>query len=196
MSRQPPSNRPGPPSQPPSGSRAPTYGPNTGPQMSRSTAPHPGSRQSAGPRPPSQGPAVNRVACQFCRRLFAEDRIEVHSAICRTHSSKKRQPFDSAKQRLNHLLQEKDIRRVTKSKKPPKLVNVPWKEAHNNWIGNKDTGKGGGGSTRTSTRSGGKPGGAPPPMEADDRIPCPGCGRKFNKLAAEKHIPYCVSKNR
>ena len=37
----------------------------------------------------------------------------------------------------------------------------------------------------------------PPPVsmpdEADDRVQCPHCNRKFNALAAERHIPKCVS---
>ena len=37
----------------------------------------------------------------------------------------------------------------------------------------------------------------PPPVatsdECDDRVPCPHCGRRFNALAAERHIPKCTS---
>ena len=35
------------------------------------------------------------------------------------------------------------------------------------------------------------PAGLPPPPECDDRTPCPHCGRRFNALAAERHIPKC-----
>ena len=34
----------------------------------------------------------------------------------------------------------------------------------------------------------------PPPDEfadADDRVPCPNCGRKFNSDVAARHIPRC-----
>ena len=40
----------------------------------------------------------------------------------------------------------------------------------------------------------GRTGEAPPAAmmeELDDRITCPTCGRKFNQLAAERHIPLC-----
>lgn len=37
----------------------------------------------------------------------------------------------------------------------------------------------------------------PPPEptsdEVDDRVPCPHCGRRFNAMAAERHIPKCSS---
>lgn len=28
----------------------------------------------------------------------------------------------------------------------------------------------------------------------DDRVPCKWCGRKFNDVAAERHIPVCEQK--
>jgi len=31
---------------------------------------------------------------------------------------------------------------------------------------------------------------------ADDRVPCKFCGRKFNDVAAERHIPYCEQKHK
>jgi len=30
--------------------------------------------------------------------------------------------------------------------------------------------------------------------EPDDRVPCRHCGRKFNSVAAERHIPHCAKK--
>jgi endogenous inhibitor of DNA gyrase (YacG/DUF329 family) len=35
-------------------------------------------------------------------------------------------------------------------------------------------------------------------MEAqmDDRVACKHCGRKFNEKAAERHIPYCATKQK
>ena len=33
----------------------------------------------------------------------------------------------------------------------------------------------------------------PEPPEYDDRVPCPHCGRRFNAMAAERHIPKCTS---
>ncbi|KAF5837325.1 hypothetical protein DUNSADRAFT_4533 [Dunaliella salina] len=32
-----------------------------------------------------------------------------------------------------------------------------------------------------------------PPVDLDDRVPCPHCGRKFAELAAERHIPHCAN---
>jgi hypothetical protein len=31
--------------------------------------------------------------------------------------------------------------------------------------------------------------------EADDRIQCPYCGRKFNENAAQRHIDFCKTKS-
>lgn len=50
--------------------------------------------------------------------------------------------------------------------------------------------------------SGGKNGGGygggssyqPQPDQYDDRTPCPHCGRKFNDIAAQRHIPHCQNK--
>ena len=30
-----------------------------------------------------------------------------------------------------------------------------------------------------------------PSYEVDDRVLCEYCGRKFNEVAAERHIPHC-----
>ena len=30
-----------------------------------------------------------------------------------------------------------------------------------------------------------------PPLDVSDYIQCPHCGRKFNQMAAERHIPKC-----
>ena len=47
---------------------------------------------------------------------------------------------------------------------------------------------------------GGKPGELPEfkptPPELDDRTPCPYCGRKFNDVAAQRHIPFCKNKSK
>ena len=44
--------------------------------------------------------------------------------------------------------------------------------------------------THCKQNSGAEASGMPPP-ECDDRTPCPHCGRRFNALAAERHIPKC-----
>ena len=33
----------------------------------------------------------------------------------------------------------------------------------------------------------------PSPQENSDLIPCPHCSRKFNKNAADRHIPICAN---
>ncbi|KAG9391002.1 ABC transporter [Carpediemonas membranifera] len=42
---------------------------------------------------------ITRVPCEFCGRKFAEDRIERHMNTCAKRTDKKRQVFDSSKQR-------------------------------------------------------------------------------------------------
>lgn len=37
-------------------------------------------------------------------------------------------------------------------------------------------------------------GGGAASYEYDDRTPCPYCGRKFNDVAAQRHIPHCQNK--
>ena len=35
-----------------------------------------------------------------------------------------------------------------------------------------------------------------PSYEVDDRVLCRHCGRKFNEVAAERHIPHCAKKQK
>lgn len=39
-------------------------------------------------------------------------------------------------------------------------------------------------------------GGAAEPVVDDDLVECPACGRKFNEIAAERHIPGCKKRNK
>lgn len=40
------------------------------------------------------------VNCSYCKRNFAEDRIEKHQVICKTIKTKKRRVYDGAKKRV------------------------------------------------------------------------------------------------
>lgn len=44
------------------------------------------------------------VSCRFCERNFYEDRIAKHESICSKTLKKKRKVFDSAKQRVQVLV--------------------------------------------------------------------------------------------
>jgi hypothetical protein len=51
----------------------------------------------------------------------------------------------------------------------------------------------GAGRAAAKAEADGTPYTAPQGDDFDDRVPCPHCGRKFNEIAAERHIPKCSS---
>lgn len=74
-----------------------------------------------------------------------------------------------------------------KSKKPE--VKSNWRRKHEDFINAIRSAK----QVQAHLAAGGKLSDLPPPPVSDnyDYIQCPHCGRKFNKAAADRHIPKC-----
>jgi len=144
------------------------------------------------------------VPCACCGRSFAADRIDKHVKVC-TSARKTRKVFDSRSARLGEYQEEvRNAQRGRRPEKPPAAARA----------GGGGDGEGGGKLPKWKAQSSAlrqamdynrkmaqakKDGVAisslpPPPAtsaEADDRIECPHCARKFNSKAAERHIPKC-----
>ncbi|KAK1132586.1 hypothetical protein K0M31_013971 [Melipona bicolor] len=133
------------------------------------------------------------VPCKMCGRRFAQDRITLHEQICAKTMQKKRKQFDTMMYRVKGTDLEPFVKKglakkqLEKSKKPE--VKSNWRRKHEDFINAIRSAK----QVQAHLAAGGKLSDLPPPPVSDncDYIQCPHCGRKFNKAAAERHIPKC-----
>ncbi|XP_043522927.1 uncharacterized protein LOC122535450, partial [Frieseomelitta varia] len=133
------------------------------------------------------------VPCKMCGRRFAQDRITLHEQICTKTMQKKRKQFDTVMYRVKGTDLEPFVKKglakkqLEKSKKPE--VKSNWRRKHEDFINAIRSAK----QVQAHLAAGGKLSDLPPPPVSDncDYIQCPHCGRKFNKAAAERHIPKC-----
>ncbi|KAK9310041.1 hypothetical protein QLX08_000512 [Tetragonisca angustula] len=133
------------------------------------------------------------VPCKMCDRRFAQDRITLHEQICTKTMQKKRKQFDTVMYRVKGTDLEPFVKKglakkqLEKSKKPE--VKSNWRRKHEDFINAIRSAK----QVQAHLAAGGKLSDLPPPPVSDncDYIQCPHCGRKFNKAAAERHIPKC-----
>ncbi|XP_031831846.1 uncharacterized protein LOC116426686 isoform X3 [Nomia melanderi] len=132
------------------------------------------------------------VPCKICGRRFAQDRVVLHEQICTKTGQKKRKLFDSVMYRVKGTELEKFVLKKGSSKKQPEKsseVKSNWRRKHEDFINAIRSAK----QVQAHLAAGGKLSDLPPPPASDtsDYIQCPHCGRKFNKAAAERHIPKC-----
>lgn len=133
------------------------------------------------------GVPLNLVPCQNCGRNFAADRIQKHIQAC--SSQKKRKVFDVTKMRV----QGTDAASFVLTKKgrqaqqaPPKAPKTNWRNKHEEFINAiryaKMAGK--------IEKEGGSLANLPPPPRSEnpDYVQCPYCMRRFNQVAAERHM--------
>ena len=140
----------------------------------------------------------SRLECQGCGRRFTEAALATHGRICaKIFGGKKRRVFDSSKHRRAGTDMEAFAPKTTSAKKqqqgpPPAESNRPnsiprWKQQSE--------------ELRAAMRAmrevkdamaNGRPL-PPPPVSAPDPslVQCPHCGRRFNEVAAARHIPSC-----
>ncbi|CAH7317266.1 Zc2hc1b [Phodopus roborovskii] len=123
--------------------------------------------------------------CEVCGRCFAADVLERHEPICKKLFNKKRKPFNSLKQRL----QGTDIPTVSK---PPQTKAQPmkksnWRQQHEDFINAIRSAK----QCTLAIREGRPLPPPSPPTINPDYIQCPYCMRRFNEMAAQRHINFC-----
>ena len=158
--------------------------------------------------------------CPDCGRKFNQNAFEKHVKICKKVFMQKRKKFDSTKQRLQGDGVDPELKKVyEKAKKEETRAQRGGGGGggggmalkHNDQpVGGKGGGGGGGGDSKWKQQSqafreamkaardyakakerGEEP--PPPVISAPDPslIPCPHCGRRFNEMAANRHIPQC-----
>ncbi|XP_015439761.1 PREDICTED: uncharacterized protein LOC107194628 [Dufourea novaeangliae] len=149
------------------------------------------SRASALPKTGNACASDLLVPCKMCGRRFAQDRVILHEQICAKTAQKKRKQFDSVMFRVKGTELEKFVKKGVckkQTEKPPE-VKSNWRRKHEDFINAIRSAK----QVQAHLAAGGKLSDLPPPPASDtsDYIQCPHCGRKFNKAAADRHIPKC-----
>jgi len=131
-----------------------------------------------------------RMQCPHCSRSFFQRAFERHVKICKNVFVKKRKAFNAVEQRMEEE-QKQALRKETLQEQEDGgalVKNQKWKaksEAFRNAIKHARL-------AAVAERTGGPmPELAPAPAEADDRVPCPYCNRRFSAETAERHIPKC-----
>ncbi|XP_076165362.1 uncharacterized protein LOC143145664 [Ptiloglossa arizonensis] len=131
------------------------------------------------------------VPCKMCGRRFAQDRVTLHEQICAKTGQKKRKQFDTVMFRVKGTELERFVKKGHNKKQleKPAEVKTNWRRKHEDFINAIRSAK----QVQAHLAAGGKLSDLPPPPVSDtsDYIQCPHCGRKFNKPAAERHIPKC-----
>jgi len=149
-------------------------------------------------QPQQQSPAVARddlVACKYCQRRFATDRIAYHEEICARAGKKKRKTYDAAKHRMGGTEMEQFCKKTKSGSKgapgKPGQSKSNWRQKHEEFIAAIRSAK----QAQEHLAKGGnlKDLPPPPPSSNPDYITCPHCGRRFNESAAARHIPKCAT---
>ncbi|XP_011347401.2 uncharacterized protein LOC105285127 isoform X2 [Ooceraea biroi] len=146
--------------------------------------------------PPFEIPEFRRdeppilLPCAVCGRTFSPDSLERHIEICSKNRSKKRRPFDSAKQRLQgtelaEFLPKQETRRHQDIKN---FDRISWKKKHDDLL-------------RTIREARGEIINSPKqsdslilsgaPTRANEKGTCPTCNRHFGLKAYDRHVAWC-----
>ncbi|XP_041361260.1 zinc finger C2HC domain-containing protein 1B-like isoform X4 [Gigantopelta aegis] len=137
--------------------------------------------------------AANEVAlqlfpCKVCGRSFVKESLAKHQNACQK-VSKPRKVFDSSKQRVTEDLPLRQIKNAQK-KSGKDVVQPPksnWRAKHEDFVNSIRAAR-----DVTKAQMEGRPLPPPPPPSINpDYEQCPYCDRRFNRKAAERHIPFC-----
>lgn len=146
---------------------------------------------------------INQEQCPHCSRWFNADPFVKHVKICEKVFQKKRKVFDSSKMRMqdNPELVKLSDRKKKESKRPGTTASNSSTTAGSSstqtpsWKQQSEAFRASMRAAREYSRAEaeGRPLPAPVVSSVPDPslIPCPHCQRRFNKTAAERHIPQC-----
>ncbi|XP_034934359.1 uncharacterized protein [Chelonus insularis] len=131
------------------------------------------------------------LPCAICSRTFKPQSLEKHVKICERTATKKRKPFDSAKQRiqgteLEEFLPVEQKKKILQEEKR----HTSWKQNHDDFIKTIRAARGDSGDTIScrQTTSIVAPGA---PTRANEKGLCPTCNRQFGIKAYDRHVAWC-----
>jgi hypothetical protein len=164
-----------------SGAKKPTMNAEPGPDVASMKA-----KASGGYNIP-QGAVedLDLVPCGICGRNFAADRIGKHQSACqKAQKGEAKHAKKVAKVQKEQEKKEQEIAKEVAGKKPN------WKAQHEDFVNNLKFQR----KVKQVEEAGGdirSLGPAPVTQAADNLVPCPYCNRRFNQIAADRHIPSC-----
>ncbi|XP_069118099.1 zinc finger C2HC domain-containing protein 1C-like [Argopecten irradians] len=132
---------------------------------------------------------IKQVKCSNCGRKFNADRIDKHRQFC-GNLTKKRKVLDGTKMRVQGTDMEKYIgKNGTPKKSTPSGKKGNWRKQHEEFVNNIRYAR----KVAQIQKEGGSLSNLPPPPPAEnaDYVQCPHCNRKYNEMAAARHIPKC-----
>lgn len=142
---------------------------------------------------------IERFPCPDCGRRFSEVALDKHTRICSKVFGQKRKEFDSSKMRsIGGEVPSASSRHGSKytngTRKGGGRAMGAAQSKPSKWRAESEAFREAIRAARSVTRAEkeGRPLPPPRPSAPDPSlVPCPNCGRTFNEMAAERHIPKC-----
>lgn len=130
------------------------------------------------------------LPCAICARTFMPQSLEKHSRICERAATKKRKPFDSAKQRIQgtelaEFLPKQEPRRHHQDEK----TTSSWKKTHDDFLRTIREARGEIMDSNNKQCNSMISSGAP--TRANEKGTCPTCNRQFGIKAYDRHVAWC-----
>ncbi|XP_078045424.1 uncharacterized protein LOC144474453 [Augochlora pura] len=131
------------------------------------------------------------LPCAFCARTFMPQSLEKHTRICEQTASKRRKPFDSAKQRIQgtelaEFLPKQEKRRQTQDDRN----RSTWKQTHDDFLRQIRAARNeivdGVMQKQSATVLS-----SSAPTRANEQGVCPTCNRHFGVKAYDRHVAWC-----
>nr|XP_033321828.1 uncharacterized protein LOC117217981 [Megalopta genalis] len=131
------------------------------------------------------------LPCAICARTFMPQSLEKHTRICEQNATKRRKPFDSAKQRIQgtelaEFLPKQEKRRQMQDDRN----RSTWKQTHDDFLRQIRAARNeivdGAMQKQCATVLS-----SSAPTRANEQGVCPTCGRHFGVKAYDRHVAWC-----